>query len=62
VAKNGGPILTMEMPTMLPALKYLMNELKFKTSDWVNLPEADKQTLKTWAEEEQQAIAAEQTK
>jgi len=40
----------------LPALKYLMNELKFKTSEWAGLGDEDKTTLKTWADEEQDAL------
>lgn len=40
----------------LPALKYLLNQLGFTTREWSALPDADKQTLKQWAEEEQTAI------
>lgn len=44
----------------LPALKYLMNELKFTTSDWTKtLTDKDREDLKQWANVEQAAIAAE---
>jgi hypothetical protein len=45
---------------MIASLKYLMNELKFKTSEWSALPDNDKDDLKRWANEEQEAIATEQ--
>ena len=42
----------------LPALKYLMNELKFKTSEWTSLANEDRERLKQMAEEEQDYIEA----
>lgn len=40
----------------LPALKYLMNVLGFKTSEYSALSDKDKQELKQYAEDEQTAL------
>lgn len=40
----------------LPPIKYLMQELKFKTSDWTALTEQDREDLKRWATAEQEYI------
>ena len=40
----------------IPSLRYLMNELKFKTTEWTSLSEKDKEELKQWADEEQKAL------
>lgn len=44
------------MATRQPALRYLMAELGIRTSDWQSLGPKDKEDLKQWAEEEQDAL------
>ena len=39
-----------------PALKYLMQELKFTTSEWTQLSDKDREELKQYATEEMDAL------